>query len=254
MTTALLASEPRPAWSVLGLALAGALALSACGSDDSAEFDDGDTEATGQTEETETEQDDGEEQSGADQGTADDAGEENSDEQEGSDEGTDPAEPEGSGLVDPADALETVTYSIPEESIDGEITVGVHHLRVEGQTMELLLTFTPEFTGNDAYSLWHLHGRNHANVPPELYDRDNLKRYSILRSGPGFNQDHWATSHDGVNIASGETLAYRATFATPEDDIDTINVGIPVAPEFKDVEIDWGDGEPAENGVDEDDQ
>lgn len=128
------------------------------------------------------------------------------------------------------------------------MTVGLHHLRVEGRTMELLLTYTPEFDQHEQYTLWELHARNHALVAPSLYDRENLKRYSILRDGGWSSGGMWATRQADVELASGETQAYWANFAVPEDDIETINVGIPNVPEFKDVEIEWGDHEPSDEG------
>lgn len=216
----------------VGLALVGVLALSACARDDPAEFDEGDSQAASDTETTDTDSADAESQ-GADS--------EGADSEDANDDQDSGSSPETSPGVNPDDALETVTYPIPSDSIDGELTVGFHHLRVEGQTMELLLTYTPEFTGNDAHSLWQLHGNNHASVAPHLYDRENLKRYSILESGAGYGEGHWATPQADVSIASGETQAYWATFAAPEDDITTINVGLPVGPEFKDVDIDSGD-------------
>src|SRR5699024_5135893 len=143
--------------------------------------------------------------------------------------------------VDPGDALETVTYEIPAEDVDGTITVGFHHLQAEGETMELLLTFTPEFDQNEAYTLWQLHSQTHSLVEPALYDRENLKRYAVLRSGS--NQESiWSTQQNAAELTSGDTQAYWANYAAPQDDIDTISVGVPSGPEIKDVEIQRGSG------------
>lgn len=241
-----------------GLALVGALALSACAPDDDpADFEETEPASAEELAEEEQEDQTGSETAAEDDGTAGDEEAENDDdsaqdlETEGDDaaadeEDDDPAGEEGSGAIDPEDAVETVTYPIAHDDVDGEITVGFHHLRVEDQTMELLLTYTPEFDDHGTYNLWHLHNRNHAMVAPALYDRENLKRYNILRSGGDFDAGHWATNQADVDLASGETQAYWANFAVPEDDIAAINIGMPVGPEFKDMEIDWGEAEPSD--------
>lgn len=144
----------------------------------------------------------------------------------------------GPGGVDPADAVETLTYDIPSGEIEGTMTVGLHHLEVDGQTMELMLSFTPEYEGTEAHSLWDLHGNNHSMVAPALYDRENLKQYNILNhQGSGTYVDsNWATAQD-LEFASGTTQAFYANYAAPEDEIESINVGLPVGVEFKDVEL-----------------
>ncbi|WP_413544245.1 hypothetical protein [Citricoccus nitrophenolicus] len=160
---------------------------------------------------------------------------------EGQEEDAVAADGAGSSTVDPADAVETVTYDIQTEGIDGTMTVGLHHLRRDGETMELLLTYTPEFQGRDAYALWELHAKNHAMVAPSLFDRENLKKYSILRTAGGWdNGQVWATPHNVAELASGETQAYWANFAAPEDDVETLNVGLPAGAEFEEVTIEEG--------------
>lgn len=206
-----------------GLAALAAFTLTACTANDepadtnqgAAESPDTETPADGQTDDT----DDDTTQTGTDAGD----------------------EQPSAGPVDPDDALETVSYEIPAEDVDGTITVGFHHLQAEGETMELLLTFTPEFEQHEAYTLWQLHSQTHALVEPALYDRENLKRYAVLRSGS--NQESiWSTHGHAVELTSGDTQGYWANYAAPQDDIDTISVGLPSGPEFKDVEIQQGFG------------
>lgn len=222
----------------LGLAALAALMLTACAPDEDAEFEDGEPASQTQEDENSDEAEDSEEESGNEASGGEDAGED----AEGG------AVQTSEGLIDPEDATHTVEYSIPNSDIDGTITLGLHHLEVKGNTMELLLTFTPEFDQHDAVRLYHLHGNNSSLARPSLADRENLKRYSPLM-GPG--SQPWATDVVGPRVNSGETLVFWATFAVPEDDIDVINVGIPAAPEFEDVEIDWGDGEPADYDAEE---
>lgn len=211
----------------IGLAALTALLLTACAPDEDAEFEDG--EPASQTEENGQ--------------TGEEAGDGNSEAEDDGEDTDGGAVQTSEGVIDPADATHTVEYSIPDSDIDGTITLGLHHLEVKGNTMELLLTFTPEFDQHDAVNLYGIHGNNGSLARPTLVDRENLKRYSPL-SGPG--SQPWATEVVGPRVNSGETLVFWATFAVPEDDIDVINVGIPAAPEFEDVEIDWGDGEPAD--------
>lgn len=160
---------------------------------------------------------------------------------EGQEEDAVAADGAGSSTVDPADAVETVTYDIPTEGIDGTMTVGLHHLRRDGETMELLLTYTPEFQGHEVHTLDELHGHHDGLIAPSLFDRENLKKYSILRAGAGnWSQMAWATPHDRVQLASGETQAYWANFAAPEDEVETLIVGMPAGGEFEAVTIEEG--------------
>ncbi|GAB3842313.1 hypothetical protein GCM10028800_02060 [Nesterenkonia populi] len=225
--------------SVTAFAAAAALTLTACGPEDDAEFEESgngeDAEQTSETEETD---------GGTDADDEDDAaGDEDAEEDGGTDAGAD------SGPVDPEDAVETVTYSIPNPDIDGEITVGFHHLRTREDTMELLLTITPEFGEHEAYSLYNLHDGRFS--PPRLSDRENLKQYTVL--GAQHGSPGWATdgTPSGADINDGASLTYWANYPLPEDDIDTISVSVhEAAPEFEDIEIDWQDAEPADHGGD----
>ncbi|MGO1184418.1 MAG: hypothetical protein ACTHZ5_03140 [Micrococcaceae bacterium] len=153
-------------------------------------------------------------------------------------------------LIDPEAAIETVTYPIDSRDVEGTMTVGLHHLKVRENSMELLLTYTPEFEASGEYNLWELHSRNHSMVAPALYDRENLKRYDILRNSALWDSPGvWGSPNAQVDLASGETQAYWANFAPPQDDIDTINVALPNAPEFEDVQI-AQDGSGADTATD----
>ena len=206
----------------LALTALAALPLAACGVTEQADFEDGpDSPAPEEPEESEA----------AQPAASDGGGDE-------SQTGTDGASGGAPEVIDPADAVDTISYTLPTDEIDGTMTVGLHHLIQRGQTVELLLTYTPEFRESGTFSLWELHGDNHSNVPPALFDRENLKRYDILRDGGTWDSaEIWNSKQAEHKLASGDTQAYWATFAAPEDDIDTINIAIPGAPEFEDVPI-----------------
>lgn len=231
-----------------GLAALGALALTACApDDDTAAFDDSEpASAEDEAEDSaDEEEQEGEPESDAD-GEDDDA---QDDDAEGEGQGSEGAEAQtAEGPVDPEDAIATVEYSIVASDIDGTMTLGLHYLQVKDNTMELMLTFTPEFDQDTRENLYGFHGNNGGLARPMLVDRENLKQYSPLM-GP--SNESWSTDVVGPRVSSGETIVYWANFAVPEDEIDSINVGIPAAPEFEDVEIDWADSEPAD--YDEDD-
>ncbi|MGO2194055.1 MAG: hypothetical protein ACTH43_15635 [Brachybacterium sp.] len=226
--------RPTRRQAVLALTSLAALSMTACsGGGDEAEFEDPADEPTADEQ--------------ADGSDASDGGGQEHPSQE-----ADEAEP--AAVIDPADAVDTISYTLPSGDIDGTMTVGLHHLRVRGDTMELLLTFTPEFTEPGAFTLWELHGENHSNVGPALFDRVNLKRYDILRTNGSWDTEGVWNSKQAVHeLASGDTQAYWANYAAPVDEIDTVNVGIPAGPEFEDVPIEQGPsdatGEPgAEDG------
>lgn len=230
--------------SLSALLLIGALALSACSTEGStAGFTEGEdsTEQAAATEET------------ADQATAESSPETSDDASADNNGESDDENGASDTQISADDAEETVTYNIPTGDIDGTITVGFHSLKERGDTMELTLTYTPEFEGGDAYSLYHLHSNDHAMVAPALFDRENLKRYDILRVGPTWDSENvWNSRQAVTNLNSGDTQVYQATFAAPQDDIDTINVSASGAPEFEDVQIERdGDSATSEETTEE---
>lgn len=217
-------ARPRRSWrqAAAGITALAALTLTACASD---------PEPAGFTDPTESS---GEQSEQAAQATESSTG-------GGQDGGSADAEVAAASMVDPADADQTLTYEIPSGEIDGTMTVGLHHLQQNGETLELMLTFTPEFQGEDVHTLWELHAKKNSLVAPSLYDRENLKRYSILQtSGGNWDERNWATPPGDTELASGQTQAYYANFAAPEDQIDSLNVGLPGGGEFDAVTIEQG--------------
>lgn len=204
------------------LAMLTAVSLTACGGG-KAQFEEDEPEAPSESAPEEA-------------GASDGGGPEESSEAADQDAGAD--QDAAGGVIDPDEAVSTITYTLPTDEIEGTMTVGFHHLRLRGNTMELLLTYTPEFSETGAFTLWELHGKNHFNVAPALFDRAHLKRYDILRSGGAWDgKTVWNSKQAEHELASGDTQAYWANFAAPEDDIETLNISIPGAPEFEDVPI-----------------
>lgn len=215
--------RPTRRQAALGLTALGALWLSACTGGDSGSDDAAADPADGA----------GTDGAGADGGSGDES---DGDDDQGQ---ASTAEVGTSTAVDPADALATLSYPIPTTDIEGTMTVGLHHLRVRGETMELLLTFTPEFTGNETHNLYQLHENNGNNLWPILFDRENLTQYDVLESGA----TRWFTEDQAFELASGDTQPFWANFAVPVDDIDVIDVGISTGPYFEDVPIDRSSAE-----------
>lgn len=219
---------------LLTLASLGALSLAACSSGGDAEFEEDGGAGNGAAE--------------ADSGSGSDAaGQEPSASSDGGGEEQASDGAAAASPVDPADAIATLDYTLPTDEIEGTMTVGLHHLRRRGETLELLLTFTPEFSGPEAYTLWHLHGENHAMVGPALFDRANLTRYDILTTNGGWSAaERWSSEQAEHDLASGTTQPYWATFAAPVDDVDALDVGLPVGATFEDVTIEHGEGAAAD--------
>jgi len=146
-----------------------------------------------------------------------------------------PAVPADTTPVGPEVAIETITYDMPgaDPREEATVTVGLHSLRHEGDVLALELSFTPDFKGDGEYDLYQMHG---TRIMPVLNDRANLKQYTVLGSGGGGGG--WQTDTGPVtqSARSGQTLMYWGYFAAPEDDIDTIAVGVGQV-EFTDVTI-----------------
>lgn len=216
-------NAPRGRFGIVALFAATVLTVSACGDDDTAEFDS----AAQQADETqaEGEADTEESESPMRAEDADDVAAEG-------DAGTGDGESGNEYVRGPEDAVESQAYDLPERDL--EVTVGLHTLRVEDDVMLLELSFTPEGDGGGT------HGFNDFSmgrgVEPVLTDRENLKQYTIVGSGG----DRWA-SNSGVTstpVESGQTVMFYAYYSAPQDDIDTVDVtvidGLVV---FDDVEI-----------------
>ena len=143
------------------------------------------------------------------------------------------AEPVRTGPVGPDDAVQTITFDLPgaDPREEATVTVGLHSLRVEGEVMALELSFTPEFKGDGTYGIYDMH--DDVAIHPVINDRANLKQYTVLGGYNGWQTD---TGPLAPEARSGQTLQYWGYFAAPEDDIDTVSVGVGMV-EFTDVTI-----------------
>lgn len=161
---------------------------------------------------------------------------------------------------DPDEALQSVTYAMTGPT-QGEMTMALHGVEVGEEGMLITVTFTPEYEqdGEPAHFIEDMHNPPRANIAaylmPVVSDRENLKAYYVpvevpARAGGGWgtrSDNAWASDVD-VHVHSGDTLTMWAYVPTPEDDIDTGDVSVvPGAPEFRDVEIEWGDHSPADH-------
>lgn len=193
----------------LAAGLAAALtagALVACGTGDPAEFEPQDAER----DELEQDADDPGEagQDDAGEGARDDEAGENDEASDATDDSDDWPGPEG--------AIASTTLPIINEGRGGQLEVAVHHLTVDGDFMEMELSFTPEFEG-DAITTHAMMGHF---FRPGLNDRENLKRYTVV--------DGWMSGSGaaGTRLESGQSIFRWYYFAAPEDDIDSINVTV----------------------------
>lgn len=203
---------------IVPVVLAAALALSGCGQDEPAEFEDGGAQPSSGEQST-----DEESPAGADEPT-DASGEEPTDASSGADG------PPATEDVDPTDVVAETEYPLPEEGggpESGTVTAGVHALQVDGSTMLLTVYLTPELDGDGSVNIYQMHGGQ--VLSPVLNDRTNLKQYVVLSdSDSGAVDGMWSTygGNSGASASSGQTLVWWGYYAAPEDDIDSISVSV----------------------------
>lgn len=223
-----MARTPKPALAVLGLFL-----LTACGTGTDEEPES--TPTQGQTGPEDVDRDD--------------------DSAEGT--GTEEASAERQDVTASMDdAVQTITY--PVEGYDGEITMGLLPLAVQGESMQVTVVFEPQFDNeDDSVEFSDLHGETSPVLAPVVNDRENMKAYNVPRETtnphvqgggwiPGqFASGTWASAIGDVEVSSGGQYVHWANFPAPEDDIDTVDVAVvPGAQEFQDVQINWGETQP----------
>lgn len=236
-----------------GVAALAALALTACATDsDAAEFENAEPASQAQSADDNGEQTQQEEP--ASNGAED---EEAPDTEAPDDESANTESAEGASRH-PDNAQQVTTYPLPE--VEGDMTMGLQSLVAGEEGLLLSMSFVPEFEDENPLTMFELHGPggssgHNAYLLPTLSDRQNFKQYYVPTPEPrhraqgwaGRSADAWATQLEGFGIRSGEVFTMWAYFPLPEDDIETVDVSVvPGAPEFQDVEIDWGDVQPGE--------
>lgn len=191
------------------IAVVSLLALSACtsGSPD-AEFDDAASTAEATTE-TDTEDAGGDESTGT----------------------------IGVDFPDPEEVVADATFTVPGTESD-KVRFGVESIVVAGSTMELRLVMTPEFDdGGSAASVYDALGEN---TRISLIDRENLKEYGVLRDDSGGKT--FQNNLVYTEALPGQSVAFQAFFAAPEDEISTIDVRLTDSwPVFEDVPLTFED-------------
>lgn len=195
------------------LALAGlALTMSACGSEETAEFDGDDQQ---------TEQAAGGEDAAGDE-TAPEAASAAGEADETGESGV-----PGVEFPDPDDAIAEEVFTAP--GTEGtQVRVGIEEIIVTERTMELRLLLTPE--GSDEMAARHILGDSRGAM---LIDRENLKEYRPIHySGQQYGTDA------GAQVQPGQTVGFQRFYAPPEDDITEIDVVLdPSWPPFEDVPL-----------------
>lgn len=128
--------------------------------------------------------------------------------------------------LDQTDVQAQISYDVEfRDGIYGKdaeagLTVGVHSVEYDGKTMVVELYVTPIFTGGDVDENWKLYDLAHTGLAawaPRLYDRINLKRYSVIEGEYIYELE---TDVLETYVSDGETTLWRGRFAQPEDDVD----------------------------------
>lgn len=235
------------------LALAAALALSACGGGETATFDDTQeqqqvAEPADEAQEAvpdegqEAAPDEGAETAGA-QGAAEEPGDDaagTAGDQAGTRADNQDAVTEQSAAaagVNLAEVGEPIGTATIPAAVDGDdeatMDVALHGLRREGNTLVGIFSFRVNSEFDGRRSLFSYLGGNYWN--PFLVDPVNLTRHDVLRADGRASLA--MTSDTGTSFAPGTTLYGFATFAAPPEDVTSMTVhlvdGAPAIPEVE---------------------
>lgn len=132
--------------------------------------------------------------------------------------GTASASQDPSGPATSAPLAESVA-TLPEGRGTVEVVVRSLVADANGTTMTLRVDFTPHLASpTDAMTLSVIN--DYFFIFPELLDRENLKRYSVIT---GEGPQDWLTNKD-AKTSDGEPLASWFVFAAPEDAVDTFTL------------------------------
>lgn len=139
----------------------------------------------------------------------------------------------GVAEIDTSDLLAEQTFTLPGTT--DEVTVGVHSLVVEDQTMTLRLVYTPNVQSVGATGTVSLYNIWEGTVDaPVLVDRENLKEYSVVQT----DGRRWMADLHETEAANGDPLVWWGVYAAPEDDIETLDLRVAsYLPEFTDVPV-----------------
>lgn len=235
------------------LALAAALALSACSNEEPATFEDTGAQAAQQAQETsagagqdQAEPDDQEltddqpaDQAGAGAteaatGAADAAGATaGSPADEGSSEGSAAA-----AGVEPAELGEPIGTAVVPATVSGDpeatMEVSLYSLQRDGSTVVGTYSFTVHSEDGDDDARWIYHYLGDASWAPFLVDTTNLTRHDVL----GESATRAMTDFQGAKFRPGTTFYAYASFAAPPEGVTTMTAYVvDGAPAIPDVEI-----------------
>lgn len=144
------------------------------------------------------------------------------------------AEDAGVEPFDPDDVLVQQTLADVRDE-RSTLQVGITSLEVQDRVMRLELVVTPQvasLSDDEAVSFYDLRSFFDS---PMLLDRDNLKRYSVVRAGPGQRYQSDPVSTKTVN---GRPMRLYFYFAAPEDEVEAFDVVLSdTYPAFTDVPV-----------------
>ncbi|TQN31010.1 hypothetical protein FHX37_0899 [Haloactinospora alba] len=151
----------------------------------------------------------------------------------------DSADPANAGKVEPGeeDARDTLA-SQDVQTLGTDLHIAVHDLVRGAETVEL--TFSITNTGDDASDLFHTWLGNGPDGGGEvsdvtLVDSANGKVHLVAEDDDG--KCVCSTYNTSEKFAPGDSVLYSATFGTPPDGVETMDVRIPNAGTFNNVEL-----------------
>ncbi|WP_192796696.1 hypothetical protein [Serinicoccus kebangsaanensis] len=191
---------------MLPLALAGAIALSACDGQ-TAEFEDSDTSAAQQESQG---QDEGAEEGGTEEDTQ-------------SDVEADSAAAAGVDLSDVAEPLATATIpATVEGDPDAAMQVALHGLVRDGDVVVGTFSFEVDSDASGAQPRWIYHYLGDQSWQPHFIDTVNLTRHDVVSS----SGKKAATDSQSFKFLPGQTAYAYAVFAAPPEDVTTVTLSL----------------------------
>lgn len=154
-------------------------------------------------------------------GASDDGGAE----QRTSDQGGANGKPAGEGQNKanyPAPIFTTERPVEVKEDPNATLTINLHQLKRENETVTAYVSFTLNTTAKEAKGFFYLNGR--MLWKPFLLDNVNLKKHTPLSTT---NSQHYAmTPMEDVDLMPGQTVYAFATFAAPPQDVKQMDVSL----------------------------
>lgn len=109
-----------------------------------------------------------------------------------------------------------------KEDPNATLTVNLHQLKREGETVTAYVSFTLNTTAKEAKGFFYLNGSSRWR--PFLLDNVNLKKHTPLSTT---NSQHYAmTPMEDVDLMPGQTTYAFATFAAPPQDVKNMDVNL----------------------------